>query len=647
MVNYKLKYSLAKNSILLVISSVMLFLSCAPLPITVEEFEDNVGIRKGEKAKIRWKIANADRVKVSGDPEVYEAYDSAYVSPDRTKQYTVTAYQGNTDSLVLYSDVIVDAGAGLDLRGDMAESSIENDEDIHVGPNILKQTKLTPSFIPSEYFRGLKRYDDSNGPTNLKIMKTIYPYGSNNNFLIRAVLLDQYGNFLFGNRNALVNTKWTAESNYDNVRIKHNPNKIIEMNDSLYNNNIDIGIIVDNSAVAESNNGIMDYVIQFISSLTTNDYVTFSYYNQDYHNTLPLLPADQAIWTLDNKVKDQPPVSGLNALNKAAYKTLKKLILGDNKDKALVIISYYADNSSIIYTANDAAKLAKQYNIPIYIIGIGDALKSYQVKYLSSVSGGRFYYLAKYETSAVSDILTEIALSHRFYYEFQVPPPSDVNGRDITYDFSYSEAGINVNEKLNMILKQYAQYSQYQALASFHEKDINVDEEYLGVIKSLAKVLVDNPKSKIQLVGHSGLEGNTGFNMDISRRRAMEIKNLLHEYGVRQDQVSVKAEGSSKPVFYFEQENWQGYYNRRVEVRWLDPSILPYEIIAEQTDTENDALSKISKWEELGYRAYFDRYLQNNDAIYRVKLWGYPTIEKAEEEAKQLEKKYRSKFVIE
>ncbi len=60
---------------------VYMVVSCAPLPITVEEFEDNVGIRKGSQAKIKWKIANADRVQVKGDDKVYSPDDSIYVSP--------------------------------------------------------------------------------------------------------------------------------------------------------------------------------------------------------------------------------------------------------------------------------------------------------------------------------------------------------------------------------------------------------------------------------------------------------------------------------------------------------------------------------------------------------------------------------------
>jgi len=38
--------------------------------------------------------------------------------------------------------------------------------------------------------------------------------------------------------------------------------------------------------------------------------------------------------------------------------------------------------------------------------------------------------------------------------------------------------------------------------------------------------------------------------------------------------------------------------NRRVECRWIDPSLLPYEIRAEKVNTEQEALSMIEKWEK-------------------------------------------------
>lgn len=650
MKNSSLKYFNTINKALaLILVTIALCFSCAPLPITVEEFDDNIGIRKGQDATLKWKIANADRVKMEGSPHEFGPYDSIMVSPDKTSAYKFIAYQGNTDSLELVSEVFVDPGAGYSdydkVNSNEREEYGSNDE-IKIGPSILKQTKLSASYIPSDYFRGIKSYNESKGPVRLKVLKTVYPY-NDKNFLVRALLLDENGNFLVGDENALKGSNWTAENSYENVRMKHNPKKVTEANDSTLQKHLDIGIVLDNSAASESGNGILDYIIQFTSYLTVKDNVAFSFFNQNYMNTLPLMSADRALWNMNNKINTNVPNSGLNALYKASYKTARQLAAGDNKEKVMVIITYYADNSSIIYTANDVASLAGKYNIPIYIIGIGDALKSYEVKYLSSVSGGRFYYLPMNETGNISDILTEISLSQRFYYEFEIPANQKNKSKEISYRISYKEPGFNLEEKLSLIMRQYAQYSQYQALATFHEKDIKVRKEYYSNIESLAKTLKDNPDSKIQLIGHSGMEGNTGFNFDLAGRRAAEVKSLLHEYGASSQQVSIKAEGNSKPIFYFEQEKWQGYFNRRVEVRWLDPSILPYEIIVEYTETENDALSRITYWENKGYRAYFDRYLQNNQPVYRVKLWGYPTIAEAEKAVEQLENKYKQKCTVE
>ena len=188
---------------------------------------------------------------------------------------------------------------------------------------------------------------------------------------------------------------------------------------------------------------------------------------------------------------------------------------------------------------------------------------------------------------------------------------------------------------------------EYQALASFDYKDTYLKDEFEPILSSLAEVLKDNPDSKIQLVGHSSIEGNNKVNLSLSERRADVIKNHLVALGASPTQIKTKAVGASQPIYYLQTSPWQQQYNRRVEVRWLDPSILPFEIIADVTYSEDEAMVKVEEWEDRGYRVYYDRYLKNYTPNYRVKLWGYSTEDEATSTAQKLGKKYKKEFVVE
>jgi hypothetical protein len=53
------------------------------------------------------------------------------------------------------------------------------------------------------------------------------------------------------------------------------------------------------------------------------------------------------------------------------------------------------------------------------------------------------------------------------------------------------------------------------------------------------------------------------------------------------------------------------------------------------------------KWEDRGYRSYFDRYIVENHIVYRVKIWGFSTANDAEKEAAKLANKYDGYFAVE
>jgi len=95
-------------------------------------------------------------------------------------------------------------------------------------------------------------------------------------------------------------------------------------------------------------------------------------------------------------------------------------------------------------------------------------------------------------------------------------------------------------------------------------KDVVKSESY-GTIKEIAKVLTDNPDVKIKIVGHTDSDGDDKSNLDLSKRRAASVKNVLvKEFGIDAARVETDGKGEGEPVA----KNDSGVnkaLNRRVE----------------------------------------------------------------------------------
>jgi len=79
-------------------------------------------------------------------------------------------------------------------------------------------------------------------------------------------------------------------------------------------------------------------------------------------------------------------------------------------------------------------------------------------------------------------------------------------------------------------------------------KDVVKSESY-GTLKEISKVLTDNPDVKIKIVGHTDSDGDDKSNLDLSKRRAASVKNVLvKEFGIDASRIETDGKGESEPV---------------------------------------------------------------------------------------------------
>ncbi len=87
-------------------------------------------------------------------------------------------------------------------------------------------------------------------------------------------------------------------------------------------------------------------------------------------------------------------------------------------------------------------------------------------------------------------------------------------------------------------------------------------------LNSLAQMLYNNPKMKIQLEGHTDFRGNPERNMKLSEDRVIAVREYLMAQSVRKNRIKLKAFGGSQPLTTDKSEEAK-MKNRRVEVRIL------------------------------------------------------------------------------
>ncbi|MBX3044821.1 MAG: VWA domain-containing protein [Candidatus Kapabacteria bacterium] len=612
-----------------IISGVLLCSCSSTKPVSaikVLDFKGVTEVARGEKANLKWNFENADKVRITDLQRNYNPQDSISIAVDTTSNYRFLITRG-IDTLQLLWKVYV----------------IDTPDEISTGPVGANVKNEKPSFINSDYLRGVQSAKGSANMKSLKIMRYYYPFESRNVVRAYSLILDEFGNYISG-----LSEK---ESGFVTINAfsgcidspKNSPVTGFTENRIDESIPVDYIILLDNSSIASDYFPINNIIEKFVKSLSDDDRFGLYLFNQNFKEELPLTRADE-IMKLSFLFKEK----GLSAI----FKSLKYSIdllnkSSDNsRKKVIVTIAYSTDNASIIYDRNDIIDLAIDSDIPIYVLGIGNAVDSYSLSSLSTLSGGRYYPVEDAAIENIQLILNEILYAQKANYQFDIPVPASGNCDTKVANIEFVTYQNRIHDTLKFPDIRPRHEFKYMAVASFDERDTTVTDDYLEPISMLADVLNKNPDLSIELIGNTSIEGGDKYCYNLGLKRAQAVRRQLIISGADPSKIRVSSDGSNNPVYYIQESHWMQYYNRRTELRWLDPELLPYEIIAQISETETDALSKVEDWEDKGYRAYYERYLQNNIPVYRVKIWGYKDQKSAEKIAGKLTKEYGFQFVV-
>jgi outer membrane protein OmpA-like peptidoglycan-associated protein len=90
------------------------------------------------------------------------------------------------------------------------------------------------------------------------------------------------------------------------------------------------------------------------------------------------------------------------------------------------------------------------------------------------------------------------------------------------------------------------------------------------LVSTIGHYVTQNPGITVRVEGHTDNVGSTEYNMQLSKRRAETVRNVLRARGVESSRISVENYGESKPIADNETEEGRRQ-NRRVEVTLSKP----------------------------------------------------------------------------
>jgi outer membrane protein OmpA-like peptidoglycan-associated protein len=100
---------------------------------------------------------------------------------------------------------------------------------------------------------------------------------------------------------------------------------------------------------------------------------------------------------------------------------------------------------------------------------------------------------------------------------------------------------------------------------SFDTNRYNIKPNFRPILDKFAETLVENPYSKVTIIGHTDNTGSDAINNPLSVNRAAHTRDYLITHGVASNRISIDGRGSHEPVVPNDTDANRAR-NRRVEI---------------------------------------------------------------------------------
>lgn len=130
---------------------------------------------------------------------------------------------------------------------------------------------------------------------------------------------------------------------------------------------------------------------------------------------------------------------------------------------------------------------------------------------------------------------------------------------------SKTSDGSLVNGKSIDEMKMMDVNSIYPPIIYFNYDQYDLDEQGTEVVRYHANILIENPRQKLVLQGHTDERGTPEYNLALGEKRALAVSQAMLLFGVEESRIEVISFGEEQPELAQSNElAWQK--NRRVEI---------------------------------------------------------------------------------
>ncbi len=295
-----------------------------------------------------------------------------------------------------------------------------------------------------------------------------------------------------------------------------------------------------------------------------------------------------------------------------------------HRRRSLLLLTEGPDWASFLVTAEDIIANARQLTIPVTVLHCGMLGERTLWRSVAVQTGGTYVWLPTADLTLLRRQLVWILRGLQTHYVLSFRPPHQCSPRQLRFwiDPPGSTAVYELGEPLTGSLGQ-----PRRILCYFDREDTTIAPLYEELLSDLAQWLRQHPHEVIELIGHAGQEESPRTAIALGLRRAHALRRRLLQLGAIPTQIRLRSEGAQQPLFYFERTPAHQRANQRVELRWLRPAELPYEVVLDIVPSEARALQLLERWHQRGYSAYYEPILFRGEPAYRVKLWGFATPE--------------------
>lgn len=510
-------------------------------------------------------------------------------------------------------------------------------EDVTTGP----QQPILRSDVKSNFMRGVT----PDTAARASIIRIVGVRGSaDGSTNLRLLLLDSTGNQLHWRPNA-----WVLAADVGcrgEAFTRTTVTRVEEQLSTAPRPQTSAVVLCDNSMMSGTMaRDVVRSLRDILPDVAGRDSIGVVLFDHDLFEISPLLPS---VATTDKCNPDAVPAAeGLSAVYSACLAGLS--MLSDQKQRrVLIVVTTSDDNASVYASTADVVRRATELQTPIYIIRVGQSSRAYPYRYLSAATGGKLYSIAEDAASSVGSIVREILYASIHALNVSLPPNilSTALCEDVWLKIRFSQDSTSpmLYDSLLLPTKERAYRTSPVIVATFGDTTEVGLQAFYPILATMAEQLMTDSTMMVELIGHVSpdIKGNAD---DRAFERAEFVQSFLVAYGVRKKQITVRSDGSRRPLFYLQLDGAQRLLNNRVEARTLIADDQPYTITVDQVATEEQAGKLADTWKQRGYKAYFEPVVVNRSPTYRIKLWGYRTIAEAQKDANGA-RKYRPKATI-